>query len=200
MSISWSDYDNFDGTIAFGIDRIVENVEYGSDMSLINIRYRGVEENNVTHQPINMHKMHNITYEKTTRRIYSSHESKVDIFHFPDTNLTVEIRDKKIIIIKSNNLDMNFEIIDEKTYRKIIRDFKKAITEVKHARLNTVNTNELKLPDNIQARIGSFLTGYNGTIAQQRAQIGRRPEIGMLGGKHKTRKQRRQHKYFQRIK
>jgi hypothetical protein len=54
-----------------------------------------------------------------------------------------------------------------------------------------VNTNELQLPDNIQSRIGSYLTGHNGTIAQQRAQIGRRPEIGMPGGRRKTRKHRK---------
>jgi len=166
-----------EGTICFDIDI------YGGDLmelmgtSHINIRYKDITYKKLPKTGVDKF----VLDKKVTVQIRKKDRSDDD-----------EIRNKKIMTIQSNDIDMKFHIEGDHVYNNIILSFKKAIAEIKHALLNTLNMlDPNSRPMALFSTFTPYLTGHNGTAPQQRAQIGERPEIREHGGKRKTRKQRK---------
>ena len=134
-------------------------------------------------------KLSDIIYEKNNTRDRAGRIFIEHIFHITDTNVTVTVQPQfNTLEIDANGIRASFNIADSDTCDRIIDIFKEVISFIKHQHLNTVNNNH-PVPANIRALIGSYLTGHSGTIAQQREAIS-----NALGGKRRTRKQRKQHK------
>jgi hypothetical protein len=188
MSINWVDYDSYDGEIIFGLHSPANE---NSEQRYISIRYKGIldiERNrfmadpNMTDEPV----MYDIKYTKKEGINSNNSTYTEEFFRVLDTNIIIRIVKESLLLdIHSNGLDLGLTIKDEAMYNEIIDTFNKAITEIQNKRLNTVNAPNFPLPNNMKGLIGSFLTGHNGTIAQQRLKIGRN------GGRRKTRKTRK---------
>jgi hypothetical protein len=200
----------------------------GYDTStVIKIRYKGIETDikdrnyQITqyYDMTNDHVMYDIKH-----RTYNTETYKIDEFYIINTNIIIrimkmiDIPDEGMINIDLNGLSiMEFAFLNEQIYRDAIRVFKMVFAEIQEQHLNSVNMANFTLPNNIQGSIGTFLTGQNGSITQQRTMVqqqqeqvhaqqmreglnqrGRRRRTSFYqnGGQHKSRKLYKLHKLY----
>ena len=154
----------------------------GYDTStVIRIRYKGIEtdikERNYqitqNYDMTNDHVMYDIKH-----KTYTTDIDKIDEFYIINTNIIIQIKkyidrpDEGFINIELNGLSIReFPFKNEAIYRQTISAFKMAIAEIQNKHLNSVNMANFTLPNNVQGSIGTFLTGQNGSIAQQRTMV-----------------------------
>ena len=154
----------------------------GYDTStIIKIRYKGIEtdikERNYQitqyYDMTNDHVMYDIKH-----KTYTTDIEKTDEFYIINTNIIIQIKkyidmpDEGFINIELNGLSIHeFPFKNEEIYRQTISVFKMAIAEIQNKHLNSVNMANFTLPNNVQGSIGTFLTGQNGSIAQQRTMV-----------------------------
>ena len=163
-----------------------ENNDPG-DILYIAIRYKGkeqsIEERNhkiseyyYVHKMTNDHIMYDIKH-----RTYNKEPITTDEFYIINTNIIIRIQQSTEAYpyrmqIDVNGMHMFFYINSKRTYEELINNFKMAITEIQNKHLNSVNMANFTLPNNVQGSIGAFLTGQNGSIAQQRTMIQQQQE------------------------
>lgn len=134
------------------------------------------------------HILYDIEYKKTNHNL--GYSGLVEYFYILDTNVKIRIvKDSLLLDIYSNGLTNYFFIKNETVYDKIMDTIHSAIKAIKHKRLNTVNVPHFPVHASAMNTVGSFLSGENGTIAQQRLKIG-----PANGGRRKTRKARKAYK------
>lgn len=188
MSIYDSSFDKDEGRIVFDVVPAPGTEDVGSN--LFSIRYRNYYFENNNEDMKDPHIIYDIKYENKRYTDNNGENHDLYIFHIIDTHTRIKVHKRSLLFqIDANNIDLEFIIKDINTYHGIIRDFKKAIAVSKQSRLNMVNVaSTLPLPNTSQSLIGSYISGHNGTIEQQRNAIIRQ------GGKRKTRKQCNQRK------
>ena len=181
MSVKRSIYLPEEGLIYIDFDEIdFDENNNPDDIPYIAIRYKGKEQsieerNHKISEHYYVHKMTNdhIMYD-IKHRTYNKERIATDEFYIINTNIIIRIQqttEDYRMKIDVNGMHMFFYINSKRTYEELINNFKMAITEIQNKHLNSVNMANFILPNNVQGSIGAFLTGQNGSIAQQRTMI-----------------------------
>jgi hypothetical protein len=231
MSIVGCFYEPEQGQIEFYLGEYRGLAGYETS-TVIKIRYKGIEtdikERNYQTNPdkyqyydmTNDHVMYDIKHRTYTKTV-GIHTEITDEFYIINTNIIIriikliDIHDEGMINIDLNGLSiMEFAFLNEQIYREAIRVFKKVFAEIQEQHLNSVNMANFTLP-NVQGTIGTFLTGQNGSITEQRTMLQeqqeqihaqemredltqrrRRTSFYQNGGQHKSRKLYKLHKLY----
>jgi hypothetical protein len=223
MSITRSICIPEDGVIYLDLGGYI-NEQEEKDVSSIGIRYKGkqksIEERNYQieeYYPMtNDHVMYDIKH-----RMYTTPDSTrtTDEFYIINTNIIIRIikilqeRITYLLDIDLNGMTMYFYINNKRTYDELITNFKMAIAEIVKKHLNIVNIANFRHSNSIKGLIGTFLTGHNRSIVEQRRIIQQRQQELELqkqqlenelniergprnnfGGQRKSRKSRKSHK------
>jgi hypothetical protein len=184
MSIINCFYEPDDGLIELYLGAYRGSSGYDTS-SLINIRYKGIETDiknrnyqiSPNYHITNDHIMYDIKHT-TYNKKYNTETHKIDEFYIINTNIIIRISkiidtlDEGIININLNGLSITeFPFKNESVYHQTISIFKMILAEIQNEHLNSVNMANFTLPNNIKGSIGTFLTGQNGSIAQQRTMV-----------------------------